>query len=273
MPNYRPISRESHARFHWHKTNNLKFIENQGYISIFLEELHHTISTLPIAFIPREFDQSTNQPSAFELVALTALTPNKNLFVTPDGKWLGGYRPAAVRGYPFKLLEEPGKNRLVLCFDQDSGLITESDEHNSESFFNDEGELSDTLKKTVTFLQMCERSRQATQAAVNLLNEHALIQPWQLQISSGDGDATQVKGLYRIDEKALNSLPADALKDLQMNHSLAIAYAQLYSQPRISGFGRLQELHAKLQQADNAMSEEEVESYFEGKDDTLSFNF
>jgi hypothetical protein len=42
------------------------------------------------------------QQDSFFLIALLSLTPKTNLFVAPDGRWLGGYVPSYFRGYPFQ---------------------------------------------------------------------------------------------------------------------------------------------------------------------------
>jgi hypothetical protein len=57
-------------------------------------------------------------------VAVQGLAPGQNLFVAPDGRWLAAYTPAAYRGYPFQLAHAEN-GQQVLCFDEESGLITD----------------------------------------------------------------------------------------------------------------------------------------------------
>ena len=49
----------------------------------------------------------------------------------------------------------------------------------------------------------------------------------------------QVEGLFRIDEAALNALPADALAEVRDANALALAYCQLLSQQRLQALGKL----------------------------------
>ena len=269
MHTYIPLNTTTHSGKGWRKADSLQHASGQSVLPVILDELPHCTPTMPLALVPR----TTDNQEAFDLVALTSLTPGLNLFLAPNGRWLGGYVPACLRGYPFRMLPDPASKRMLLCFDQDSGLMTEQATESSEPFFKDSGELSDTLKRITQFLQKCEQGRQATRKAVDLLAKHQLIEEWPLHVKGQEHEKQRIQGIYRINEAALRALSADALKELQDGNALPLAYAQMMSQHRISGLARLYELHAKLQQADNAMSEEQVESYFEGKDDTLSFNF
>ncbi|MBV0932294.1 SapC family protein [Marinobacterium weihaiense] len=270
MPRYIPLSANTHGAQGWHKAATLAPLANQGVLPVLLDELTQALPIFPLAFVPRQ----PNDPSrGFELVALMSFRPDQNLFITPDGHWLGGYRPAALRAYPFRLLKDAQADRLVLCIDADSGLITEQPDSDAQRFFDDQGQPGETLQRVLQFLQQCERSRQATQTAVDALAAQDLIEPWPVQVKSAETEAQALQGLYRINEQALNALPAATLKTLQDSHALPLAYAQLYSQPRLSGLSRLVELRDKFNAAREPLSESEVESFFEGKDDTLSFNF
>lgn len=268
MPTYIPINSSSHQNLGWTKPKTFLHFAKQGALPLLLSELPHSLASFPIAFIP-----SSNQQDdvTFEIVALTSFKPENNLFISPKGHWLGGYQPAVLRSYPFRLIEDSQTQRQVLCIDKATDL-TPAETETTTRFFTEEGELSKELKQIVTFLQHCERSRKQTKIAVHQLEAHGLIQPWPIKVQEGK-ETHAIEGLYRIKESALNSLTAESLKSLQESHALSVAYAQLFSQPRIQGLVRLQELHQKISERDQALSEADVHSYFEGKDDTLSFNF
>ena len=58
-------------------------------------------------------------------VAVLGVRPDKNLFVTEWGGWADGlYIPAYVRRYPFIFMEESGGDRLILCVDEATDLLT-----------------------------------------------------------------------------------------------------------------------------------------------------
>ena len=92
------------------------------------------------------------------------------MLVAPDGRWLGGYIPASLRGYPFRLLPQQGTDQIVLCIDTDSGLVVDGNAA-GEDFVGPDGNISPALKKVLDFLNQLERSRQATDVAVSALAE------------------------------------------------------------------------------------------------------
>ena len=119
MPQFTPITGESHAGKNWRRPPNFAFAAGEAVVPLVGAELAHAVVTMPIAF--------TAEADRYRLVALLSLVPGKNLFVAPDGKWLGGYIPAFFRGYPFRLWRQEGSETAVLCIDQDSKLLIEAD--------------------------------------------------------------------------------------------------------------------------------------------------
>jgi len=270
MAKYFVLNKKEHLKAGWRKADSFDFAARHASVAVLLDELPQLIPTLPLAFIRPPSDDGS---AHFELIALLSLVPGQNLFVAPNGRWLGGYIPSAFRGYPFRLLPEPSSGQRLLCFDQESGLITDSPAADGEAFFDAAGELSATMQKVMNFLSQCEHSRQRTQAAVDLLAQHQLIVPWSIRLNTGGQEASEVKGLYRIDEDALRNLSGDALQALTRTNALSLAYAQLLSQHRLQGLSKLQNLHARAKQAQTGLSTEDVEGLFGTQDDTLKFNF
>ncbi len=270
MTHYIPLTKTEHAHQGWRKAESLGFATEQSAVPVLLDELPHLIPTLPLAFIQHKTDDGRHH---FQLVALLSITPNLNLFVAPNGRWLGGYVPAEFRGYPFRLMTDTSSGQRLLCFDQDSGLLSDNPAADGEAFFDAEGALSESLKRVMEFLQQCEQSRQLTQAAVNTLAQHELIAPWPINIRTADESRNAVKGLFRIDEAALRNLGGDGLQALTQSNALSLAYAQLLSQHRLNGLSKLYDLHARAKQAEASLSASDVEGVFGTQDDTLKFNF
>lgn len=270
MPHYIPLTKTEHASKGWRKAESLAFASEQSAVPVLLDELPHLIPTMPLAFLQRTTDDGS---SRYELVALLSVTPKLNLFVAPNGRWLGGYIPAEFRGYPFRLLRNPSSDQRVLCFDRDSGLLSEQPEADGEAFFDTEDQLSPAMQQVLSFLKQCEHSRQLSQNAVDALTQHGLITPWPIKLNTGEADPSTVKGLFRIDEAALRNLSGEALKTLSDTNALTLAYAQLLSQHRLNGLSKLYDLHARAKQAEASLSASDVEGVFGAQDDTLKFNF
>lgn len=232
MPNYQAVSKTSHANKRWKRYASYAFAAQDAVAPLVVQELPRALMHLPIGFI--------EQNEHFVPVAVLGLQPGQNLFVTPDGRWVGSYTPAAYRGYPFALANT-AEGQRVLAFDEDSGLITDTE---GESFFDEAGNPTRAVKDILDFLTRVETNREPTQRICKALADHQLIQPWPITVQSSEGER-KVEGLYRIDEAAMNALPAEAFEALRQAGALPVAYCQLLSMQHLQTFGKLAEAHRK----------------------------
>lgn len=268
MARYLPISKDTLQGQGWRKYASYAFAANDTSVPVQLEELSHALPTLPLAF------RRPTDDGPFELVALFSLHPARNLFVHPDGRWMGGYVPAYYRGYPFRLLPAEGSDRLLLCFDTESGLLTDVPAAEDTPFFAPDGTPSPLVQQALTFLEKYESNRIATQRAVNLLAEHNLIVPWPIQVTDAAGSEPVLReGLFRIDEAALRGLTGDALKKVQRANAMHLAYAQLFSQHRMASFSKLYELHEQLRAKHQSNQLVDADFVFGRTDENVKFSF
>ena len=226
MPSFQAVSPSTHAAKRWRRYTGYAFAVHDALAPLVAHELPRAALHLPIAF--------AQQGDAFTPVAVLGLAPGRNLFVAPDGRWLGGYVPAAYRAYPFALATLPD-GQLALAFDVDSGLLAEAD---GEPFFDADGSPAQGVKDVLAFLNQVHANRAQTARCCQVLAGHGLLQPWPITLQ-GDGGERVVQGLYRIDEAALNALPADALKTVQQAGALPVAYCQLLSVQHLPRLGDL----------------------------------
>lgn len=236
--NIQLITKDIHANKYWQKFTNYHFTENERVAPLTLAELAKAQQSLPIAFI--------KQANNYQPVALLGLTEG-NAFVNAQGNWFqSAYIPAVFRAYPFRL----GKNeagQLLLCIDEDSGLVTDSP---GEAFFDAQGNPSEKIQSVLNLLVQVEHNQEPTQMAMNALAEQGLISTWPLTLQAEDGEK-RIEGLYRIDETALNALTGEALVQLIQTGGLGVAYAQLFSMQNMQTLTDLIRGHtqAKVQQA------------------------
>ncbi len=238
MPKLSAITKDTHANKSWTRFQSYQFAAQDNLAPLVSAELAKSIQNFPIAFI--------KQQDSFTLVAVLSLTPGQNMFVAPNGQWLGGYVPSVFRGYPFRLAKAEGRDDLILCVDEDSGLIHD-DPNMGEPFFDENGEISKPVKDVLNFLQQIEKNRAVTHVAVSSLANAGLITEWNLKVKDGDQEKP-VTGLYMIDEAKLNSLDDAEFLKLRKSGSLPIAYGQLFSMGNIQIFERLAKLQGQKQQ-------------------------
>lgn len=225
MSNYTPITRQTHAKKHWQKFTNYNFAAQTQTARVVAAELGQAVRTLPMAFV--------KQGDNFILSAVMALEPDQNLYVAPDGRWLGGYVPAAFRGYPFSI------QNGTLHIDEDSGLVSE--DTSGQALYDKTGELTKPVQDVQNFLRQIEQNRTITDLAVAALSDAGCITEWQFK----DKD---VAGLYRADEAKLNTLDGETYLKLRKTKSIAIAYAQLFSMANIGVFDKLEKMQTRKEE-------------------------
>ena len=237
MPSFVPVSRGSHTGKAWLRYSSYDFAADRAAIPIVAAELAKAVLSMPLAFV--------EENGARHIVAVMSPEPGKNQFVAPDGRWLGGYIPAAIRGYPFSLLHPDGAQAPILCVDENSGLVVDAGTPGAELFFDEEGTPAPALKAVLDFLGQVETNRDATKRAVMALVAADVLTPWPLQVNTSAGTTT-VSGLHRIDEARFNALNDEVFLGLRTVGSLVVAYAQLISIGQIGIFETLAKLRAQI---------------------------
>jgi len=258
MSNFVPIAREQHAARRWQRRATYAFAAKEAVSSLVLAELPRAVMSLPIAFIQQDAD--------FFPVAVLGLQPGESLFVAPDGRWIGGYIPALLRGYPFRLART-AEDRQVLCIDADSSLITDGPE--GEAFFSEAGEPAPAVTEILNFLTRIEQNRVQTVNACRVLSKHQLIRPWAITLDTAAGKQ-ELKGLFQIDEAALNALSDDAFLELSRASALLLSYCQLLSMQHLPILGKLAEAQAKAV-SPPAPAKADLDLEFLNRDGTLHF--
>lgn len=270
MPNWQPIQKNKHQNAQWQAYQSYDFAKHDATAPLLMAEIASAIPFYPMAFVKTPQEQ-------FQFVAVQSLQPQKNLFLTSQGKWRVPYVPSIYRGYPFKMLpSQTGEH--VLCVDQDSALFYEKkapSQHSNENtqvqaLFDEAGALSAPMQKVVNFLQQCEKNRTATQAAVDALDKAALITPWPIQAKVSDNEQKPIHGLYKIDQSQLHALTGDTLHHLNQLGSLSIAHGQLLSMARLKGLTQLYQMQ-QAEQKKSQPQEVDLEKLFGEEEDSLKF--
>lgn len=258
-----PISLSTHGPKRFKRYDSYAFAAKDAAAPLVVREAPRAAMNLPIGFL------KVNE--GFMPVAVQGLGAGKNLFVAPDGRWIGRYVPSIYRGYPFALANtEDG--RQVLCFNDESGLLSEFE---GEPFFDGEGKPTKAINDILNFLMQVAASRQATERICAVLAQHGLIQPWPIQLKQPgeEGQGRSLEGLFRIDETAFNQLDAASLDAVRQAGALPLLFCQLLSMQHLPALGELAKAHQEVdQQAAIPKTEAgEIDLTFLADDTTISF--
>ncbi|OPX56584.1 SapC protein [Oceanospirillum multiglobuliferum] len=263
MAKFAPLMHNVHQYSGWEKTQSYDFTAADALAPISVAELSQLVPRYATAFYRADSDQS------FQYVAILGLYPGHNLYVAPNGQWIGGYVPAVYRGYPFRILPVQESDKLALCIDEESTNFQTEISDTSERFFNNEGELSELMVQVKAFLQAQYSSRALTEGLIDLLNEYGLLSPWSIKIEGLPEHIPPHTNLYHINEKALKELDADKLKVLNLRGALSLAYGQMFSEHRMKELIALYDIRAKQSSKSEEINLDDV--FGEQEDDLFKF--
>lgn len=256
MNNFQPVTKLNHSALRWKRFDNYHFAAKDAVVPLTQAELQRACMVLPIALV--EQGGQEGQGGQFGSAAMLGLHKGQNLFVAPDGRWIGSYTPAAYRGHPFALGKHTS-GQQILCVDADSGLVGPEGEDFVEPFFDQQGQPSASVKAVMHFLEQVQANRVVTHKVCALLAQEGLIEPWPITLKSdqaeksgqaeqgGQGEQTEqtIQGLYRVSETKFNALGAEALHRLHQAGALPLIYCQLISMQHLPLLGKLANAHAK----------------------------
>jgi hypothetical protein len=263
MVNLIAIDREKHAGKGWRPPAGYNFASSQVLLPLVGFELSAATAEMPVAFI--------EHAGRYLPVAMLSPVQGRNLFIGPNGQWLGSYVPALLRSYPFVLVRSEGEEKATLCIDESSGLIVEAGEE-TQKFFDEDGSPSSAVKEIMNFLQQLEHNRTVTDLAVAILAEQGLIVPWSLTVSI-DNQQRPIDGLHRIDEAKLNALDDESFLKLRKSGALPLAYMQLLSMGRLGVFGQLDRVQRQLSEAAHRAKNLSLDDIFaNAQNETLKFS-
>tara|TARA_R110002020_G_scaffold19111_7_gene66434 strand:- start:1745 stop:2497 length:753 start_codon:yes stop_codon:yes gene_type:complete len=249
MSNWVTLSRQQHASMRYAPNQDYRFTAEQAVVPILAGELRQALTQFVMGFIKRE--------ERYYLVALLGRSAHSHHYIHPeDGRWLGTYIPAHFRGFPFAVAKRKNSDDMVLQIHADHLL-----EQGGEPLFDEQGELVEPVRQQLDFVGECAKNRRLTDNACQALAEQGVLQSWQ-----ADRGGSVVKGLYQIEEAALNKLTAQQLYDLQ-GMPLAVAYGQMFSMAQHDQLAQRAALHDKI------ATPKSIDELFADDADDLQFDF
>lgn len=240
MKSFEPVSLDAFAARAWRRFNHFGFAARDITVPIVFAELPKACTVFPLGF--------SKGDGHISLIAVMGVERGCNLFVAPDGKWFGGYVPAALRSGPFALLPND-KGDFELCADTASKLVGPAGSIEwDQAFFTEQGKITPAVKDIASFLHQVHLSREVMQRACAVLHEVELLVEWPLSISTPVG-LVSLGGVMKVDEKRLAALDAAALAELHASGALFAAHAQLISMHKLDVLQRLYDTRGEVSRA------------------------
>lgn len=262
---YAALTMQRHALAAFDERQRTVHAAQLALIPITAQELPYVSATMATAF------SKSGDGSEATLVAVASLTPGKNLYVHPNGRWLGGYVPANVRAHPFALVDHPSGTGMALCVDESSPCFIARDEEGLyQRLLMDDGQLCEQTRAAAEFLGALKRSSEKTAGLIAELEQHALLSPLKIEVDSG-GSKKPVAGLLHVDERKLKQLPDESIAALCRSGALGMAYQQLSSEYRLAQLSKLYRLRDQAERRHAPLDAVDLDSLFGEEDDNLSF--
>lgn len=160
-------------------------------------------------------------------VAVLGVKENDNLYVDANGAWQAGYVPAFVRRYPFVFSSADEGKTFTLCIDEDYAGCNQTGE--GERLFDSAGERTQYLQGVLGFLSVFQGQFQRTREFCRKLREHDLLEPMQVQFTTGSGEQTSLTGFMAVNRDRLKALPDGLLGEMARTDELELVYTHLQS--------------------------------------------
>lgn len=230
-----PVNQQRHAG------KKIKQVEGFGFASQFhiayvtTHEFVRSAAIYPLVFI------EDKEKDEFRPVALLGLDAGENLFVGENGKWSASYVPAIIRRYPFALSQASDDGRFLVCVDEGSELLSETE---GTPLFNEQGEPTEVIENVKRYLSELQQMDAITAEFCKFLAKNNLFVPLNMRVRQND-KIKNISGCYVINEERLNNLSDELFLEMRTKHYLPAIYAQLTSLSQIERLVMLKDEQAK----------------------------
>jgi len=245
-----PVSLERHRLKKVRNTTAFDYAARFHIAYVTMHEFARAGATYPIVFL----EDKPND--GFRPVVLMGLQPGENLFVGAGGAWNASYIPAMIRRYPFALSKGSEADRFVVCVDEASSLLSDTE---GAPMFDEQGQPTQVIENVKRYLSELQQMDRMTQEFSSFLQSQNLLTPLNMRVNASS-QARNITGCYVINDERVNSFSDSLFLQLRAKAYLPAVYAPLLSLPQIErlvqlGKERSQGAAAAAATADAAASE------------------
>ncbi len=160
-------------------------------------------------------------------VVLFGVEADNNVFVGPEGKWLGAYVPAFLRRWPFVFSTDAGGETYTLCIDETAPGFNR--EGRGERLFDSDGLATGYTNRMLEFLKEFQAQHERTKTFCRRLQELDLLQSVEAHIPLPGLPARTLTGFQVINREKLKALPVATLEPMFRGDELELIYLHLFS--------------------------------------------
>ncbi len=218
-----PVALERHRHKKVRNTTQFDYAAGFHIAYVTVHEFARAAATYPIVFL----EDKPND--GFRPVVLLGLQPGENLFLGADGAWNASYIPAMIRRYPFALSKGTEENRFVVCVDEASTLLSDTE---GAPMFDEKGEPTQVIENVKRYLSELQQMDMLTQQFSRFLLSNNLLTPLNMRVNA-TAQARNITGCYVINEERLNAFSDALFLEVRAKGFLPAMYAHLMSLPQI----------------------------------------
>jgi hypothetical protein len=226
-----PVNKDRHSKKRIKDTTSFDFASKFHIAYVTMQEFARAASIFPIVFL------EDKEKDEFRPVALLGLNAGENLFVDAKGAWQASYVPAIIRRYPFALAPAGQDGQYVVCIDEESALVSETE---GNALFDDKGEPTQVIENVKSYLAELQQMDTLTGEFARFLAEHNMFTPLNMRVRDND-KVKNISGCYVINEERLNNLSDERFLDIKNKRYLPAIYAHLISLAQTERLVKLQD--------------------------------
>lgn len=225
-----PVNKDAHGQARVKEITSFDFASKFHIAYVTLQEFTRCASIYPIVFL------EDKAKDTFRPVVMLGLTPGTNVFVDGSGKWQASYIPAVIRRYPFTLTAGSADGQFVVCIDEASSLVSDTE---GAALFDISGTPTQVIDNVKRYLSELQQMEVSTHAFCTFLAQHNMFTPLNLRVRESAG-VKEIAGCYVINEERLQNLSDERFLEFRSRRYLPAAYAHLMS---LAQTERLVKLH------------------------------
>ena len=217
-----PVSLERHKSKKVLNTAGFEYASEFHIAYVTMHEFARACAIYPIVFL-------ADKTNGYRSVALMGLQNGENLFIGKQGSWNASYIPAMIRRYPFALSKGAQEGRFVVCVDEASALLSDTD---GAALFDDDGKPTQVIENVKRYLSELQQMDLMTQDFIKFLEAHDLLTSLNMRVNTSE-QVKNITGCFVIHEERFNNLSDALFSELRKKKYLPAIYAHLLSLPQI----------------------------------------